>query len=83
MSIYDNCSKGSEWRKWDLHFHTPSSHDYHDKSISDEDIIKILHENNISVVCVSDHNTIDTQRVKNLQTLGSGKVVVLPGIEFS
>jgi energy-coupling factor transporter ATP-binding protein EcfA2 len=82
MSMYDNFSKGSEWRKWDLHFHTPSSHDYHDKSVTDEDIIKILHENNISIVCVTDHNTIDTQRVRNLQTLGLGKVVVLPGIEF-
>jgi hypothetical protein len=25
MSTYSNFSKGSEWRKWDLHIHTPNS----------------------------------------------------------
>ncbi len=25
-------NRGCEWRKWDLHFHTPSSFDYRDKS---------------------------------------------------
>jgi ABC-type lipoprotein export system ATPase subunit len=82
MNIINNFSKGSEWRKWDLHFHTPSSYDYHDKSITDEDIITNLYENNISVVCITDHNVIDTNRIKNLQTIGAGKVVILPGIEF-
>jgi len=28
--------RGSEWRKWDLHFHTPSSYDYQDKTVSNE-----------------------------------------------
>lgn len=27
--------KGAEWQKWDLHLHTPSSYDYKDKSITD------------------------------------------------
>ena len=35
-------SRGSEWRKWDLHFHTPSSYDYKDNSVTNEDIINIL-----------------------------------------
>jgi len=35
-------SKGAEWRKWDLHFHTPASFDYKDKSVTDEDIINTL-----------------------------------------
>jgi hypothetical protein len=25
MATYSNFSKGSEWRKWDLHIHTPYS----------------------------------------------------------
>jgi len=75
-------SIGSEWRKWDLHFHTPSSHDYENKSITDEEIINILLQNNISVVCVTDHYIIDNKRINNLQTLGKNKVTVLPGIEF-
>lgn len=31
-------TRGSEWRKWDLHIHTPSSYDYKDKSITNEDL---------------------------------------------
>lgn len=33
-------NRGSEWRIWDLHFHTPSSYDYKDKSVTNEDIVK-------------------------------------------
>ena len=81
-TIGNNFSRGSEWRKWDLHFHTPSSFDYANKSITDDDIINILYENNISVVCITDHNFIDTQRIRKLQNLGKDKIVVFPGIEF-
>jgi hypothetical protein len=82
MSVFNDFSIGSEWRKWDLHFHTPSSYDYRNKSITDEDIIKILCDNKINVVCITDHNIIDIQRIKKLQILGADKIVVLPGIEF-
>ena len=27
-------NRGSEWRIWDLHFHTPSSYDYQDRSVN-------------------------------------------------
>ena len=74
--------RGSEWRKWDLHFHTPSSYDYKDKSISNQDIINKLYNNNISVVAVTDHHIIDVDRIKELQELGKDKVTILPGIEF-
>lgn len=76
-------NKGSEWRKWDLHFHSPSSYDYGDKSVTNERIIEILDEKNISVVAITDHHTIDINRIKTLQTLGAKKnMTVLPGIEF-
>ena len=29
-----NMTKGSEWRIWDLHLHTPASYDYKDKSVT-------------------------------------------------
>jgi len=74
--------RGSEWRKWDLHFHTPSSYDYKDKSISNQDIIDKLYDNNIAVVAITDHHIIDIDRIKELQKLGENKVTVLPGIEF-
>lgn len=74
---------GAEWGKWDLHFHTPSSYDYQNKSITNEDIIKKLSEENISVVAITDHHIIDVERIKELQNLAKGKnIMILPGIEF-
>jgi len=76
-------NRGSEWRKWDLHFHTPSSYDYKDKSVTNQKIIDILAENKTSVVAITDHHTMDIDRIKNLQQLGKDKgITVLPGIEF-
>ncbi len=75
--------RGSEWRKWDLHFHTPSSYDYQDASVSNQNIIDGLFLNNISVVAITDHHIIDIKRIKELQLLGVEKgITVLPGIEF-
>lgn len=73
---------GSEWRKWDLHFHTPSSYDYKNKGISNQEIIDILISNNIEVVAITDHHYIDVDRIKELQQIANGKVTILPGIEF-
>ena len=76
-------NRGSEWRIWDLHFHTPSSYDYKDNSVKNQDIITILSENNVSVVAITDHHVIDIKRIQDLQRLGKEKnIVVLPGIEF-
>ena len=76
-------NRGSEWRIWDLHFHTPSSYDYQDRSVNNQDIINILSENNVSVVAITDHHIIDIERIQDLQRLGKAKsIVVLPGIEF-
>lgn len=79
----EKIDRGSEWRKWDLHFHTPTSYDYKDKSVTNEEIIETLSANNISVVAITDHHVIDIERIKNLQELGKVKnITVLPGIEF-
>jgi ABC-type lipoprotein export system ATPase subunit len=76
-------SKGAEWRKWDLHFHTPSSHDYQNKSITNDSIISALLSKEISVVAITDHHLIDIQRIKQLQKIGEPKgITVLPGIEI-
>ena len=75
--------KGAEWRRWDLHFHTPSSYDYKDNSVSSKDIIETLSDNNISVVAITDHHIIDVKRIEELQKLSDKKgITVLPGIEF-
>ena len=34
-----NDPKGSVWRQWDFHFHTPASYDYEDMSVTDQQIV--------------------------------------------
>jgi len=76
-------NRGSEWRKWDLHFHTPSSYDYGNKNITNEQIIDGLYQQAIAVVAITDHHVIDVNRITDLQTLASAKgITILPGIEF-
>lgn len=75
-------NRGSEWRQWDLHFHTPASYDYDDNSVTNQDIINGLVANEISAVAITDHHFIDVPRIKELQDLGRGKITVFPGIEF-
>jgi hypothetical protein len=74
--------RGSEWRKCDLHFHTPSSYDYKDKSITDEKIIEELKANKIGIVAVTDHHFIDIKRIKKLRELAGEDLTVLAGIEL-
>jgi ABC-type lipoprotein export system ATPase subunit len=74
--------RGSLWRRWDLHFHTPSSFDYKDNSVTNEDIVNILVTAGVRVVAITDHHTIDVPRIRDLQRLGDGKLTVLPGIEL-
>ena len=75
--------RGSEWRIWDLHFHTPSSYDYKDKSVTNKDLIDGLAKNNVSVVAITDHHVIDIERIEELKNLGKEKdITILPGIEF-
>jgi predicted ATPase len=74
--------RGSEWRKWDLHFHTQSSNDYKDKSVTNEQIIQTLIDNNISVVAITDHHFIDVDRIGQLQKIANNRIIILPGVEF-
>lgn len=78
-----NFPKGSEWRKWDLHFHTPSSYDYKDKSIGNLDIVNGWKSKEISVVAITDHHIIDIDRFNELSIAARKEgITVLPGIEF-
>ena len=73
---------GSTWGKWDLHFHTPASYDYDNKSVTNKQIVDGLLAAGIEVVAITDHHTIDVTRIQDLQTLGGDNLTVLPGIEF-
>jgi predicted metal-dependent phosphoesterase TrpH len=73
---------GSTWGKWDLHFHTPTSYDYDNKSLTNQQIVDGLLAAGVEVVAITDHHTMDVDRIKKLQKLGGDKLTVLPGIEF-
>ncbi|MGL4669556.1 MAG: TrlF family AAA-like ATPase [Methanobacteriaceae archaeon] len=75
--------KGSQWRKWDLHLHSPSSYDYKNKSMTNDEIINNLKINDVSAAVITDHHKIDVERVNELIKLGNKeKILILPGIEF-
>ncbi len=77
-----NDPRGSIWRKWDLHCHTPSSYDYHDKSATNQQIIDTLKSNEIAVAAITDHHTIDVERIIELKRLANNEVAIFPGIEL-
>jgi len=78
----NNHERGSEWQKWDLHFHTPSSYDYENSSISNEEIIAALKNKGIKAVTITDHNIIDSDRIEKLQKLAGEDLTIFPGIEL-
>src|SRR4030043_268658 len=76
-----NDPRGSIWRKWDLHLHTPASGDYQDRSITNEAIIQTLKDSNIAAVAIADHHIIDVDRIINLQSIAATDIVIFPAIE--
>lgn len=76
-------SKGSEWRKWDLHVHTSASDCYQNSAVTNEEIIEGFKKNNISIAAITDHHFIDVKNIKALQALGEKEgITILPGIEL-
>jgi hypothetical protein len=76
MATY-NFSKGSEWRKWDLHVHSNAS----DGKATPEEIIEEAKNQEISVLAITDHHT--AKNVDILKKLGMEKgIKVIAGIEF-
>jgi ABC-type lipoprotein export system ATPase subunit len=73
---------GSIWAKWDLHFHTPASFDYHKKNVTNDQIVESLAAAGVEVVAITDHHAMDVNRIRELQKLGGEELTVLPGIEF-
>lgn len=77
-----NSPRGSIWRKWDLHVHTPSSYDW-DGGCKDkeEDIVKKAIAENISVIAITDHHTIEG--IGEVVKAAKGKdITILPGVEL-
>lgn len=78
-----NDPRGSIWRKWDFHLHSPKSHDYQNRSVTEQDIVDKLIENEIGLAVITDHHLIDIDYIRKLDELGGNRVSFLPGIEFN
>jgi len=74
--------QGSEWRRWDLHFHTPASFDYKSKALTASHLVNALRSANVALVAVTDHHVMDVPLIRSMQEIGQGVLTVLPGIEF-
>lgn len=74
--------RGSEWRKWDLHFHTPASFDYQFKGATNEQIVQTMIDAHVGAFAVTDHHVMDVPRIKAMQALAAGRVTIFPGIEL-
>ena len=81
MTMDRHFAQGSEWRVWDLHLHTPASYDYDDMSVTNPQIVDRLVDSGVAVAAVTDHHTMDCDRIAELQSLGGDRLTVLPGIE--
>lgn len=75
-------TRGSEWRKWDLHVHTASSYDYEYKQEdADDKLIEALHGNKIEAVAITDHFVIDKNRIESLRSKVND-IVFFPAVEL-
>jgi len=74
--------RGSVWRRWDLHLHTPASYDYQNKGVTADRLVEVLVAANIEVVAITDHHILDVSLIRRMQKLGGGHLTVLPGIEL-
>ncbi|MCY2926088.1 MAG: hypothetical protein NT031_11720 [Planctomycetota bacterium] len=77
-----NDPRGSIWRQWDLHCHTPASFDYQDMSISNQAIVNNLLGAGITAVAICDHHTMDVARITEVKRLAGSQLTVFPGIEL-
>lgn len=93
--MYHKYPKGSEWRKWDLHVHTPTSYlsQYpEDWNLYVKELIKAIKKHNISVIATADYFTIDGysellkyyDKSSNTLSVGtdSANIYIIPGVEL-
>jgi len=69
--------RGSLWGRWDLHFHTPTSFDYKNGSVTNDQIIEGLKKAGVSAVAITDHHVIDVPPIRALQKLAGNDLTVL------
>lgn len=73
---------GLQFKKIDLHLHTPASKDFNDKTVTPEQLVRAAIDKGLDAIAVTDHNTAEwVDRVKDA---AKGKpLVVFPGVEIT
>lgn len=74
-------SRGSEWRRWDLHIHTASSYDAYKGDDSDKLLADAINKNELAAIAITDHFIIDKDRIANIRGLVPS-TTVFPGVEL-
>lgn len=70
-------SRGSVWRKWDLHLHSTAS----DGKNTPQELVEEAVKQNISVIALTDHHTVNN--LDEIKRIGREKGIgVIAGIEF-
>lgn len=81
----EECSRGSEWRRWDLHIHTPGTALNDQFGTWDEYVAAIRARQDIAVVGVTDYLSIDNykrMRLEHEKSALGGIKLLIPNIEF-
>jgi hypothetical protein len=47
-----------DWRRVDLHLHTPASTDFQEPNVSYLDILKVAEQKELDIIALTDHNTV-------------------------
>ena len=47
-----------QWRRMDLHLHTPASNDYQEPHVSYLDILRQAAARGLDIIAITDHNTV-------------------------
>ena len=70
-------TRGSEWRRWDLHVHTPAS----DGTGRPNEIVDTAISKGISVLAITDHHT--AEYIDPVKDYAKDKdISIISGIEF-
>lgn len=74
--------RGNRWYKCDLHLHTPASECFADKSITPQQFVDVVIENDIKCIAITDHNTAGW--IDNIRDIAKEKdIAVFPGVEVT
>jgi hypothetical protein len=75
-------SEGLRLRALDLHVHTPASHDFQDKNLPLEEIVKSAKKAGLDGIAVTDHNVVSAiDEIKKIAQ--RHQLAIFPGFEIS